>query len=175
MQSIPLAVLKHEKKKGKIQSNYNCMQSIPLAVLKLAQPSLVFNHEVLHAIHTACGIETIIPPFARVCRLVLHAIHTACGIETISGLTHLHNTKTLHAIHTACGIETEKSLPFLPFGRYCMQSIPLAVLKLLSSFNTRMDVSNCMQSIPLAVLKQNRRDTGHANDVIACNPYRLRY
>ena len=35
------------------------MQSIPLAVLKLNYGNVVANGEELHAIHTACGIETI--------------------------------------------------------------------------------------------------------------------
>ena len=80
------------------------MQSIPLAVLKQFSWNLGYSAEVLHAIHTACGIETATnaPPmiFRRNCMqsiplavlkhfpfrecdlsaLVLHAIHTACGI-----------------------------------------------------------------------------------------------
>ena len=79
---------------------------------------------------------------------------------------------------------------------YCMQSIPLAVLKPIvplkrtlpiklhaihtaCGIETNMVVSpftitsNCMQSIPLAVLKRlNPREEGRE---IACNPYRLRY
>ena len=63
--------------------------------------------EALHAIHTACGIET---PEAFINGLPdiieLHAIHTACGIETSfeESVSLFHGL--LHAIHTACGIET---------------------------------------------------------------------
>ena len=82
------------------------MQSIPLAVLKLFFVYLQNTFfKLLHAIHTACGIET--RRFARILRQIepLHAIHTACGIET-----HTNQGRTMPWIH-------------------CMQSIPLAVLK----------------------------------------------
>ena len=38
--------------------------------------------------------------------VLLHAIHTACGIETLSSIVNVTSTELLHAIHTACGIET---------------------------------------------------------------------
>ena len=38
----------------------------------------------------------------------------------------------------------------------CMQSIPLAVLKLGMRFIGKTGTENCMQSIPLAVLKKER-------------------
>ena len=61
----------------------NCMQSIPLAVLKLnrLRDEEDFGIE-LHAIHTACGIETTVIGCSSKPLNRLHAIHTACGIET---------------------------------------------------------------------------------------------
>ena len=59
------------------------MQSIPLAVLK----------------QRLCRCQ-------RFLGLKLHAIHTACGIETLETLDGIREGCTLHAIHTACGIET---------------------------------------------------------------------
>ena len=58
----------------------NCMQSIPLAVLKRYsfKNSLFFKE--LHAIHTACGIETWAGIQLWMFLRILHAIHTACGI-----------------------------------------------------------------------------------------------
>ena len=59
MQSIPLAVLKHDDIVLVDQFfHLNCMQSIPLAVLKLKMRKDYAFHQQLHAIHTACGIET---------------------------------------------------------------------------------------------------------------------
>ena len=83
----------------------------------------------LHAIHTACGIET--PEAVRVKLKVhaLHAIHTACGIETRRVLAFGRLEELLHAIHTACGIETDKGISTRVIFSHCMQSIPLAVLK----------------------------------------------
>ena len=128
MQSIPLAVLKQKQRQGYYPPriiacnpyrlrywNYtlpflinmlfpNCMQSIPLAVLK--QPPFVQSAPtaLLHAIHTACGIETC-RLFYQCIRNKLHAIHTACGIETATAISE-ERLVSLHAIHTACGIET---------------------------------------------------------------------
>ena len=82
------------------------MQSIPLAVLKRSPFHLIKKNISLHAIHTACGIETRLPrppplhlqdcmqsiplavlklkiPWRRDFVVGLHAIHTACGIETV--------------------------------------------------------------------------------------------
>ena len=80
----------------------------------------------------------------------------------------------MHAIHTACGIETRMATLSGTQAHYCMQSIPLAVLKLLESRvtikpvklhaihtacgiettefeSTFLNIHDCMQSIPLAV------------------------
>ena len=81
------------------------MQSIPLAVLKLHLPK------------------------SAVMRQLLHAIHTACGIETLEQHANKNGACKLHAIHTACGIETKSSSVGVVFLTDCMQSIPLAVLK----------------------------------------------
>jgi len=81
------------------------MQSIPLAVLKLFFSQHHASQKLLHAIHTACGIETPILITGSLSVAELHAIHTACGIETVSG-----------------GIKNY-------WMSHCMQSIPLAVLK----------------------------------------------
>ena len=106
------------------------MQSIPLAVLKLNDLDASKLLLKLHAIHTACGIETPSTALFTIVRNILHAIHTACGIET-------RNAKG-----ASCG------------SRYCMQSIPLAVLKRDNHQRTAHNAPHCMQSIPLAVLKQ---------------------
>ena len=59
------------------------MQSIPLAVLKPGLPRVQDQpRRELHAIHTACGIETLVRETECYDHLILHAIHTACGIET---------------------------------------------------------------------------------------------
>ena len=58
----------------------------------------------LHAIHTACGIETIYGKVPSSSMTLLHAINTACGIETLNSLS-LDISSSLHAIHTACGVE----------------------------------------------------------------------
>ena len=60
--------------------------------------------------------------------------------------------------------------------QYCMQSIPLAVLKPDNSFFLPPFSIHCMQSIPLAVLKRSC-SLGDIliYRIIACNPYRLRY
>ena len=60
MQSIPLAVLKLAKVRAHLRAISHCMQSIPLAVLKQGIANLVNLANIeLHAIHTACGIETL--------------------------------------------------------------------------------------------------------------------
>ena len=60
MQSIPLAVLKRLAQTLSRNERDHCMQSIPLAVLKHAQEVLLgWSGILLHAIHTACGIETL--------------------------------------------------------------------------------------------------------------------
>ena len=153
MQSIPLAVLKLAPAINTIAATIYCMQSIPLAVLKLVPLKRTLPINLLHAIHTACGIETIrrkrhilshehcmqsIPlavlkrkkPVGATGKAKLHAIHTACGIETRGVCPRrIHNDVSLHAIHTACGIETIRLQSKRVRPSHCMQSIPLAVLK----------------------------------------------
>ena len=58
MQSIPLAVLKPTLGALVEELDGDCMQSIPLAVLKPCRPICSRSYFKLHAIHTACGIET---------------------------------------------------------------------------------------------------------------------
>ena len=58
MQFIPLAVLKHHGGSLLRNIDYYCMQFIPLAVLKLIGAHPHDFVVALHAIHTACGIET---------------------------------------------------------------------------------------------------------------------
>ena len=84
------------------------MQSIPLAVLKRKQHIPFVSVLLLHAIHTACGIETLDVVRFRFSTdgTQLHAINTACGIETVRRSGATPTMCTLHAIHTACGIET---------------------------------------------------------------------
>ena len=59
MQSIPLAVLKLPCAIKGVHEAEHCMQSIPLAVLKRQNYLQRFLTCLLHAIHTACGIETL--------------------------------------------------------------------------------------------------------------------
>ena len=82
------------------------MQSIPLAVLKRNDKPLFPAGDVLHAVHTACGIETHIEKSAPRPYSILHAVHTACGIETLNVPFFMERGNRLHAVHTACGIET---------------------------------------------------------------------
>ena len=105
----------------------------------------------------------------------LHAIHTACGIETKMLGVFSRLKMRLHAIHTACGIETASpSGDEHPLGN-CMQFIPLAVLK-QQCFATLLHLlGNCMQFIPLAVLKLKNLFQIFFFFFIACNSYRLRY
>ena len=129
----------------------------------------------------------------------MHAIHTACGIETSRRYRTRWDTIGLHAIHTACGIETFLPKPVKFVLRNCMQFIPLAVLKLEESSSDDSKALNCMQFIPLAVLKlvvnesdvvneftlhaihtacgieTTTRDGREFGALIACNSYRLRY
>ena len=65
MQFIPLAVLKLRIVHLFEEIQINCMQFIPLAVLKRYQPILLLLVAQLHAIHTACGIETTVCPSFR--------------------------------------------------------------------------------------------------------------
>ena len=77
-------------------------------------------------------------------------------------------------------LSTRKSISgftvFKGSGRqYCMQSIPLAVLKHFSTLWSAIIPNHCMQSIPLAVLKRLVARPLLVPVAIACNPYRLRY
>ena len=58
---------------------------------------------------------------------------------------------------------------------HCMQFIPLAVLKRSLLKISRRALIYCMQFIPLAVLKLQKHRAGAMNHIIACNSYRLRY
>ena len=140
------------------------MQSIPLAVLKQTHLVPCIIPMLLHAIHTACGIETWNTHRHPSGHMQLHAIHTACGIETTPTGTNEGADSKLHAIHTACGIET-LSFPRRKGTFYnCMQSIPLAVLKLLLQTLSSYLSTYCMQSIPLAVLKQNHHNRSNKRE-----------
>ena len=184
----------------------NCMQSIPLAVLKLphfliqlfvvciacnpyrlrywnfaSHARTNFRH-LLHAIHTACGIETPI-----IIELFIKHLSIACNPYRLRYWNSSQRESTsfltaLHAIHTACGIETALRAPWqeqcaliacnpyrlrywnqtllrIRFHRHnCMQSIPLAVLKLFFFAVIIALCIYCMQSIPLAVLKHDAED-----------------
>ena len=68
---------------SKASGRQYCMQSIPLAVLKHEGALRHVQCRALHAIHTACGIETGDAGAAAEPAAELHAIHTACGIETV--------------------------------------------------------------------------------------------
>ena len=175
MQSIPLAVLKHVVCPSLFLGEVDCMQSIPLAVLKRVEIDVLWRNALkLHAIHTACGIETVTTRATA-------RDYTNC-MQSIP----LAVLKQFHPIVFATNIAN------------CMQSIPLAVLKLILQSCDRYCVLHCMQSIPLAVLKlaphalRDEDDLLHAihtacgietyraaqadtSDQIACNPYRLRY
>ena len=107
MQSIPLAVL---KRRAFEQLRNNplgyCMQSIPLAVLKRIRiRSIAPVQYELHAIHTACGIETVPSPF-------LPKSFRHC-MQSIPLAVLKPNSYATNCVKEA----------------HCMQSIPLAVLK----------------------------------------------
>ena len=131
MQSIPLAVLKLRLIYSFASAFWHCMQSIPLAVLKPSHPQRC-HYSFLNCMQSiplavwkrqvSCAVRASGP---------LHAIHTACGIETHRTPTSRRDWQGLHAIHTACGIETHPLSSVRPESHYCMQSIPLAVLKLI--------------------------------------------
>ena len=133
------------------------MQSIPLAVLKLLVIHPKDSIEVkmkLHAIHTACGIETVSTNHDKNYRNVLHAIHTACGIETSRLLNQIRAAVLLHAIHTACGIETT-SRHIQKQREYSLHAIHTAcgIETCGHPYQVPEHLPYCMQSIPLAVLK----------------------
>ena len=134
-----------------LASSPYCMQSIPLAVLK--QTLLGFNaiyFFLLHAIHTACGIETRDARSTQ--RNAAHCMQfIPLAVLKLMRASAVNRPIRLHAIHTACGIET-LSAGLSPSGR----------------------VFDCMQSIPLAVLKPSAYKVSASAHLIACNPYRLR-
>ena len=107
MQSIPLAVLKHSCQKRDGGQAEHCMQSIPLAVLKLCSKGRVPRSSTLHAIHTACGIETHLNAAGQ--QEIEHCMQSIP--LAVLKLRHMRESRSvykLHAIHTACGIETKK-------------------------------------------------------------------
>ena len=132
MQSIPLAVLKRQcfhqcHQDRRIQAH--CMQSIPLAVLKLFC-CRTWRLRVSYCMQSIpLAVLKRIISFHFQLSVILHAIHTACGIETQTRHAPWTRTPRLHAIHTACGIETTIKWPIECASSDCMQSIPLAVLK----------------------------------------------
>ena len=157
------------------------MQSIPLAVLKLEDHVPAFRIAVLHAIHTACGIETEKFHYSQSKHTILHAIHTACGIETflhfdfaeplqeiacnpyrlrywnIFRTAFSSVAQRLHAIHTACGIETCRHRR-QPAWRAKLHAIHTACgIETAFLIFSPLNAWYCMQSIPLAVLKQKER------------------
>ena len=81
------------------------MQSIPLAVLKLFSCRELATHLKLHAIHTACGIET-----------------------RKSDSTVLCDTHCMQSIPLAV-LKRQLDRLTVCILLHCMQSIPLAVLK----------------------------------------------
>ena len=129
----------------------------------------------------------------------LHAIHTACGIETVKVVPcpfHYHHCmqsiplavlklevdfvgrsvlQKLHAIHTACGIETTHGGTLWSTTIHCMQSIPLAVLKHVSYYDVLSDgelhAIHTACGIETELIPRGAELLRH----IACNPYRLRY
>ena len=106
MQSIPLAVLKHAVAEFVRHLDHNCMQSIPLAVLKPCCKKIyrIVFHNCMQSIPLA--VLKQLACFRQSMLSVLHAIHTACGIETRAMREQTFSIFSLHAIHTACGIET---------------------------------------------------------------------
>ena len=131
MQSIPLAVLKPRRPCALSTPRNDCMQSIPLAVLKQNGDAQRNAGALLHAIHTACGIETIFSlPIQKIPLNCMQSIPLA----VLKPLFRASFTSVLD----------------------CMQSIPLAVLKPLLSKTKNSIYYYCMQSIPLAVLKKDR-------------------
>ena len=108
---------------------------------------------LLHAIRTACGIETRTSASLRL-------IAPDCMQSVPLAVLKLHlvdeplEPVVLHAIRTACGIETGKTTNFqVGCPLYCMQSVPLAVLKHVVDDAVAEFGCHCMQSVPLAVLK----------------------
>ena len=174
------------------------MQSIPLAVLKLIQRSSKKDFHKLHAIHTACGIETNMMKCLKTSfQNCMQSIPLAVLKLSSCCLLLLRNFYCMQSIPLAVLKHDDfhlrrQSLP------HCMQSIPLAVLKLNGFGFFLVDRGHCMQSIPLAVLKRLSLHGTHASfelhaihtacgietdgplrdfrwRSIACNPYRLRY
>ena len=92
---------------SKASGRQYCMQSIPLAVLKHVDNQRQAQCRKLHAIHTACGIETMKPLSS--------------------------DQKKHHCMQSIPLAVLKQNRPFQnQQDCYCMQSIPLAVLKPLS-------------------------------------------
>ena len=85
------------------------MQSIPLAVLKLLNPKTTLSLvSRLHAIHTACGIET--NDEARTTDFLTDCMQSI-PLAVLKLEFHIRDVSCvakLHAIHTACGVEKGK-------------------------------------------------------------------
>ena len=136
---------------SKASGRQYCMQSIPLAVLKRSNINSSNIFLILHAIHTACGIETASIHSVRTNSSYCMQSIPLAVLKHKMYVTFVQKSIKLHAIHTACGIETKRTKTCRTNQRYCMQSIPLAVLKPCQIGFTPTYIS------------------------IACNPYRLRY
>ena len=173
------------------------MQSVPLAVLKPETSKCPLLNFLLHAIRTACGIETHEMRRSLSTVSVLHAIRTACGIETAPFYVLIEE----HVI--ACNpyrlrYWNATSTVFCPMSINCMQSVPLAVLKLrhpdalllwpkLHAIRTACGIETfswfswtSLPSIacnPYRLRYWNNKDGNDFDWIlhIACNPYRLRY
>ena len=90
---------------SKASGRQYCMQSIPLAVLKRVFWCRMLLLFVLHAIHTACGIETL--------NIITRVNEQGDCMQSIplavlkrTNKADMRPPARLHAIHTACGIET---------------------------------------------------------------------
>ena len=108
----------------------------------------------LHAIHTACGIETLDNSLEKlwVCNC-MQSIPLAVLKHILLLLYTLNNLNCMQSIPLAV-LKRFASSSMRRSSIYCMQSIPLAVLKHLVCIGVRVRPKDCMQSIPLAVLKQ---------------------
>ena len=81
------------------------MQSVPLAVLKRETHSVSLAIVQLHAIRTACGIETAEEPPSQTQRgYCMQSVPLA--VLKRPKWTEQSELPQLHAIRTACGIET---------------------------------------------------------------------
>ena len=179
------------------------MQSIPLAVLKLNRQAIIMlSPALLHAIHTACGIETMWRLF-----LPHHLRRIACNpyrlrywnfilsspfyVEQIAcnpyrlrywnvflAQSEVVGTTQLHAIHTACGIET------WAWNSACQTCYIACNPYRLRYWNSRALIP-AKKVVHIAQLHAIHTACGiethdpitvfQPREIIACNPYRLRY